>query len=302
MSTENSSAIALTSEFQGQLLSKVETYLSDRKSNNPEFKTLFEKTAADMLFSQTTDGLEAIKKARPLALFNAIFEATEIGASFAKKEISVIPFAAMVTTKVGDTVSKRATGENDLTIIVDIKFQKQMILKMENCKRFFTAEVHDGVVVVEDLNTGNCIFDGVNNVTKPTIGYYAKFETTDGQIYDLFMSCAEIVDRARKNKVGFKEENYKNTAKSVHYEKIVVRNLLKIIPKVSKELSSVIAYDEQYLTEYEEVSTKPNALETAKKAEALSTAPPAETYEVDPKSAVEAFESEKPKTAAGKFF
>lgn len=266
MSNEQNTAIALQSEFQNQFLSQVDTYLDDRKINSPEFKLNFEKVAADMIYSQTTDGLESIKKARPLSLFNAIFIATEIGASFAKKEISVLPFSAMITTKVGDVTSKRATGENDLTVVVDINFQKQIILKMPNCKRFFTAEVHDGVQVYDDLTTGNCLFEGKNDVNKPTVGYYAMFLDKSGEMYDLYMSCAEIVDRAKMNKIGFKSDNYVKTSKSIHYEKIVVRNLLKIIPREESKLASVLAWDESTeLTPYEDVTDGGKALESAKK-------------------------------------
>jgi len=211
MSKEQTTAIQLQSDFQNQFLSQVDIYLESRKSNSPEFKLAFEKVASDMIYSQTVDGLEAIKKARPLSLFNAVFVAAEIGASFAKKEISVLPFAAKITTTDGDVVTKKSTGENDLTIVVDINFQKQMILKMDNCLQFFTAEVHEGVQVCHNLTTGNCEFEGKNDVTKPTIGYYSRFAATSGQVYDIFMSCAEIVDRAKMNKVGFKPENYKNT-------------------------------------------------------------------------------------------
>lgn len=94
----------------------------------------------------------------------------------------MLPFAAVVTTKVGDTTSKRATGENDLTVVVDINFQKQMILKMPNCKHFLLP-VHDGVQVFHDLATGNCLFEGKNDAIKPTIGYYAKFIAKDGEVY-----------------------------------------------------------------------------------------------------------------------
>lgn len=267
MSTETTTttALVLQSDFQNQFLAQVDTYLSDRKINSPEFKLVFEKVAADMIFSQTVDGLESIKKARPLSLFNAIFVATEIGASFSKKEISVLPFSASVTTKFGDVVTKKATGENDLTIVVDINFQKQMILKMPNCKKFFSCEVKEGVQVYTDMSTGNCIFEGRGEFSKPTIGYYACFFSTDGEKYDLFMTCAEIIDRAKFNP-GYKAKNYENTSKSIHYEKIVVRNLLKGIPREESKLDSILAYDEiQELTPYEDVTNDGKALEEAKK-------------------------------------
>jgi len=268
MSNETSTAIALQSDFQNQFLTKVDLYLTDRKINSPEFKLLFEKVASDMIYSQSAEGLEAIKKARPLSLFNAIFVATEIGASFAKKEISVLPFAISEKRIENGNSIKKATGENDLTVVIDINFQKQMILKMPNCKRFFSCEVKSGIEVLTDMNTGNCIFEGKGDFTKPTIGYYACFIAKDGEKYDLFMTNAEIVDRARFNP-GFKESNYKNTSKSIHYEKIVVRNLIKIIPREESKLSSIIAYDENYnfeITPHEDVTNNDNknALEAAK--------------------------------------
>jgi hypothetical protein len=293
MSTE----IVLQRDFK-QL---AESHLDLRIATNAEFRAAFIKTLSDLVYSQNDEMLDKLNKSRPESLMNAVFKATEAGASFAKKEVSFIPFEIYRNEKNGGVERKVATGTYDALVIFDINFQKQQILKLENCAHFFTAEVHDGVEVLEDLTTGNCSFEGKNDVTKPTVGYYAKFVTTDGKIYDLFMSCAEIVDRAKINP-QFKAKNYENRSKSVHYEKIVVRNLLKNIPKVSKELSSVLAYDEQHFTEYEELSNKHDALEAAKKAEALNTAPPAEAYEVDPKAAVEAFGSEKPKTAAGAFF
>jgi len=259
--------IQLQSDFQRDLIAISKPYLEVRGSNSPEFAVQFNKTLSDMVYSQTDEGLEALKKARPQSLLNAVFRACEVGASFAKKEISVLPFAIYATEKKDGVTSKRATGQNDLTIVVDINFQKQQILAMPNCKHFFVAEVHDGVEILHDLSTGNCIFDGKNDVTKPTIGYYAKFLSTDNEVYDLFMTCGEIIDRAKTNP-GFKEANYKNTAKSIHFEKIVVRNLMKIIPKVSNELRSVLAWDDSHeLTEYVDVSEpKVNALEEAKKA------------------------------------
>jgi recombinational DNA repair protein RecT len=302
MSKQETTAIQLQSDFQNEFLSQVDIYLESRKSNSPEFKLAFEKVASDMIYSQTVDGLEAIKKARPLSLFNAVFVAAEIGASFAKKEISVLPFAAKITTTEGDVVTKKATGENDLTIVVDINFQKQMILKMPNCKHFFTAEVHEGVQVCHDLTTGNCEFEGKNDVTKPTIGYYSRFVDISGEVYDIFMSCNEIVERAKMNKVGFKPDNYKNTSKSVHYEKIVVRNLLKEIPRVKNELSSVLAWDEiQEITPYEDVTNeKPNALEAGKKELSESPVEVAKVEEIKPEK-VETTQQAAP-PATDKFF
>jgi hypothetical protein len=81
----------------------------------------------------------------------------------------------------------------------------------------------------------------------------------------MFMTCAEIIDRA-KFSPGYKEANYKKTGKSIHFEKIVVRNLMKIIPKISEELKSVLAYDESAeFTEYTDVTDGGKALESAKK-------------------------------------
>lgn len=196
---------------------------------------------------------------------NAVFRATESGASFAKKEISFIPFEIFKKEKKGGADVKTATGEYEALVIFDINFQKQQILKLTNCKRFYTAEVHAGVEVISDLTTGNYSFDGKNDVTKETIGYYACFVTTENEIYDMFMTCAEIIDRA-KFSPGFKEANYKKTGKSIHFEKIVVRNLMKIIPKISEELKSVLAYDESAeFTEYTDVTDGGKALESAKK-------------------------------------
>ena len=268
MAKEETNAIVLQDDFQKEVLKFVKPYLSSRKSNSPEFEIEFEKILSDMIFSQTDDGLELLKKAKPESLYNAVFRASEIGASFAKKEISVLPFSANKKETVNGVTTTKATGKYDLTVVVDIKFQKQQILAMPNCKKFFTAEVHEGVLIIHDLNTGLYIFEGTNNVSKSTIGYYACFITTDNQVYPLFMSNQEIVDRAMMNP-GFKAKNYEKTSNNVHYEKIVVRNLLKEIPKVSKELRSIIAWDERAeITEYEELPNdkpKVNALEEAKK-------------------------------------
>ena len=163
--------------IETQFVEIASNHLLARKSDNPEFKAKFIKTFSDMVFSQTAEGLEKLKKSNPNSLLNAIFKATESGASFAKKEIHVLPFEIFETKKNGDIVTKKATGTYDLTIIVDINFQKQQILKMPNCKAFFTAEVHEGVEIIHDLTTGNRIFEGKNDVTKPTVGYYAVFVT-----------------------------------------------------------------------------------------------------------------------------
>ena len=241
-------------------------YLVKRGCNNPEFAVEFGKTFADMLFSQSDDMLAKISATRQQSLFNAVYRATEAGASFAKKEVSFIPFEIMKTEKKDGVERKTKTGEYDALVIFDINFQKQQIMKMENCKKFYTAEVHEGVEVMNDLSTGNYIFDGKNDVTKPTIGYYSCFVATNGETYDIFMTCTEIVDRA-KFSPGFKAENYKKTGNSIHYEKIVVRNLIKVIPKVGKDLSAVLETEDVHFSDYEEVVEKPvNALDAAKKA------------------------------------
>ena len=253
-----------TTALQKSFVTDAENYLKLRASDNPEFKKEFIKTFSDLLFSQNDEMLEKLSKTKPASLLNAVFKATEVGASFAKKEVSFIPYEIFKKETAGGVEKKKATGEFEALVIFDINFQKQQILKLENCKRFFTAEVHDSVKIVSDLSTGNFVFDGANDVTRPTIGYYAYFLTTDGEIYDLFMACAEIVERA-KFSPQYKPDNYKKPESNVHYEKIVVRNLMKIIPKKSKELKSIIAYDEaSEYTEYTEVKD-PNALEAAKK-------------------------------------
>lgn len=260
-------SIQLQNDFQKDLQVSSKNYLDIRGCNNPEFSAKFNKVLTDMLYSQTDDGIEALKKARPQSLFNAVFRASEIGASFAKKEISVLPFAASKTVKEGGVTKKIATGQNDLVIVVDINFQKQQILKMPNCKKFFTAEVTDGVQIYRDLTTGEYVFEGKNDVTKPTIGYYACFITTDGEVYPLFMTCGEIVDRARFNP-GFNEKNYANTKNSIHYEKIVVRNLLKIIPNISDELKSILILEgsnEVQDVDHVVIDEPVNQLEEAKK-------------------------------------
>ena len=157
-------------------------------------------------------------------------------------------------------------------VIFDINFEKQQILKITNCKRFFTAEVHEGVKVTENLMTGTIDFEGENDITKPTIGYYACFITTEGEKYDKFMTLAQIVERASFSP-QFKPSNYKQTSNNVHYEKLVVRNLMKEIPKISNELKSIISVEELQYHDYIEVEEpvqkieekKVNKLEQAKK-------------------------------------
>ena len=261
MNNEQTTAIALQENFK----SMSDSHLKMRGSDNPEFKIQFLKTFSDLIFSQNDEMLEKLSKTKPASLMNAIFRATESGASFAKKEISFIPFEIFKKEKKQGAEVKTATGEYEALVIFDINFQKQQILKLANCKRFYTAEVHDGVEIISDLTTGNYCFEGKNDVTKETIGYYACFVSTDNEIYDLFMTCAEIIERA-KFSPGFKESNYKKTGKSIHFEKIVVRNLMKIIPKISDELKSVIAWDERSeYTDYELIPDDKKTLESAKK-------------------------------------
>lgn len=290
MSNEKSTAIALQENFK----TMSETHLKMRGSDNPEFKIQFMKTFSDMVFSQNDDMLEKLSKTRPNSLLNAIFRATESGASFAKKEISFIPYEIFKKTTVNGTEKKVATGEYEALVIFDINFQKQQILKLANCKRFYTAEVHEGVEVISDLTTGNYCFDGKNDVTKPTVGYYACFVSTDGEIYDLFMTCAEIIDRA-KFSPQFKADNYKKAEKSIHFEKVVVRNLMKLIPKISNELKSVLAYDEiSEYTEYEDVTHNGKALETAKKELAEAKTPEKVVEEKQPEKVEKAETANEP--------
>lgn len=265
MNEQTNTAIALQDEFQKEILSYSTPYLEVRGVNNPEFKIKFENILSDMVFSQTEDGLEKLKKARPQSLLNAVYRASEVNASFAKKQISVLPFSANKTITERGVTRTVATGQFDLTIVIDINYQKQMILAMPNCKKFFTGEVHEGVQVIKDLTTGLYIFEGTNYVTKPTIGYYACFITKDDQVYPLFMTCKEIVERAKCNP-SYKDKNYETTNNNIHFEKIVVRNLMKEIPQISNELKSVLAFDEiPIFSEYEDVTDGGNALESAKK-------------------------------------
>ena len=250
-----------------------EAYLKLRVSDNPEFHKKFIKTFGDMIFSQNDEMLEKLQKTNRNSLMNAVFKATEVGASFAKKEVSFIPFEIFKKTFVNGVEKKQATGEFEALVIFDINFQKQLIFNLENSKRFFTCEIRDGVQVIEDMSTGNYVFVGTNDVTKNKIGYYACFIDTDDQKYDLFMSCSEIVERA-KFSPQFKADKYKETKSNIHYEKIVVRNLLKIIPKKSRELSSILSYDEASdFTDYEDVTEQPRQItETASKPDAVEDA------------------------------
>ena len=240
-----------------------ENHLAERFANNPEFKAEFIKTFSDLIFSQNDEMLEKLAKTRQNTLLNAIFKATEAGASFAKKEVSLIPYEIFKKTTEKGVEKKVATGEFDAMVIFDINFEKQQILKLPNCKRFFTAEVHEGVKVTENLMTGTTDFDGENNITKPTIGYYACFITTEGEKYDKFMTLAQIVERANFSP-QFKSGNYKQTSNNVHYEKLVVRNLMKEIPKISNELKSIMAVEEVQYHDYIEVNEPVQKIEEKK--------------------------------------
>lgn len=268
--------IKSAADLQQNYLALSNEHLKLRASDNNEFKKEFVKTFSDMIFSQSDEMLEKLAKTKPNSLLNAVFKATEAGASFAKKEVSFIPYEIYKKEKKNGADVKTATGEYDALVIFDINFQKQQILKLQNCKRFFTAEIHEGMKVISDLNTGNYVFEGVNDVSKPTVGYMAVFVTTEGERYELFMSCAEIVERA-KFSPQFKPDNYKKTNNSVHYEKVVIRNLMKMIPKISQELRSIIGSDEQFsFTDYEDVTEQQNRLEEAKKQLSQQVMPPSE--------------------------
>ena len=86
------------------------------------------------------------------------------------------------------------------------------------------------------------------------------------------MTLAQIVERASFSP-QFKSGNYKQTSNNVHYEKLVVRNLMKEIPKISNELRSIMAVEDVEYHEYIEVEEpvqkieekKVNKLEQAKK-------------------------------------
>jgi hypothetical protein len=283
-------------------------HLEMRAANNPEFQERFIKTLSDLIFSQNEEMLEKLKKTRPNSLLNAIFRATELGASFAKKEITFIPFAASKKETKNGVEIKSSTGEYDAILIPDINFQKQLILKLSNCKHFFTCEVHDGVEVISNLSTGNYDFIGKNDVTKPTIGYYAKFITTDNEVYDCFMSCGEIIERAKfSTQYKNNSDNYKETRNNIHYEKVVVRNLMKIIPKISVELQSTLSLEysnEIENTPYDDITEKVNKLEDAKKELTPEQQKAVEIFNGVTKTAIDIIKdlNESPKTEAAKFF
>lgn len=267
MSNITVSTMTTPAEMRAQFGEIAKKHLSERFANNPEFEQAFKKTFSDLIFSRTDEELEQLLKIKQNTLLNAVFVATEAGASFAKKEISLIPFKIKRKEVVNGVERLKDTGEYTATIIIDINYQKQQIFKLENCKRFFTAEIKEGVKIIQDLETGNYTFSGENDVTKRTVGYYAVFLTTDGEKYDLFMTNAEIIERAKMNP-SFDQSKYKSENNNIHFEKIVVRNLIKEIPKVSKHLQTSIAIDEVEFTEYHEIEEAPqkNALEDAKRA------------------------------------
>ena len=298
-------AINSITDLQTNYKQIAETHLADRFSDNPEFKKQFLKTFSDLIFSQDEEKLEKLTKTRKNTLLNAVFVATEAGASFAKKEVSFIPYAVDKKITEKGVERKVATGEFDAKIIFDINFQKQQILQLKNCKKFFTAEVHESVKVIADLETGNTVFEGINDITKPTIGYYAMFITTEGERYDKFMTTAQIIERA-KFSPQFKADKYKSTNNNIHYEKVVVRNLLKEIPKISENLKSIVAFDEvgDY-TDYIEVggehqeqieAPKINKLDDAKKEMAKEKSEPV------PNEAVKEETAKGSATEASEFF
>lgn len=294
MTKEKSTGTEITlktvTDLQTNYKDAAKNYMQIRFADNPEFQKNFIKTFSDMVFSQGEEMLETLAKMKQNTLLNAVFVATEAGASFAKKEVSLLPFQSYKKIKEKGVERKVATGEFDAVVIFDINFQKQQLLKLQNCKRFFTAEVHEGVKVIEDLETGNVAFSGENDVTKKTIGYYTAFITDEGEKYDKFMTCAEIIERA-KFSPHFKPDNYKQTGNNVHFEKLVVRNLIKEIPKVSNELRSIVGYDEVGCTEFtdfvevvdEETGEVVNKLEEAKKELATKKVEEPEK-EVEPKT------------------
>ena len=303
--TNTELAINSITDLQTNYKQIAETHLADRFSDNPEFKKQFLKTFSDLIFSQDEEKLEKLTKTRKNTLLNAVFVATEAGASFAKKEVSFIPYAVDKKITEKGVERKVATGEFDAKIIFDINFQKQQILQLKNCKKFFTAEVHESVKVIADLETGNTVFEGINDITKPTIGYYAMFITTEGERYDKFMTTAQIIERA-KFSPQFKADKYKSTNNNIHYEKVVVRNLLKEIPKISENLKSIVAFDEvgDY-TDYIEVggehqeqieAPKINKLDEAKKEMAKEKSEPV------PNEAVKEETAKGSATEASEFF
>lgn len=93
--------------------------------------------------------------------------------------------------------------------------------------------------------------------------------------YDMFMPNEEIVERA-KFSPQFKKENYAKTSNNIHYEKIVVRNLMKEIPKISDELKSILSSDDapifEELSNFEVVDTKTGEISEREKVNELEEA------------------------------
>ena len=77
------------------------------------------------------------------------------------------------------------------------------------------------------------------------------------------MTLAQIVERANFSP-QFKSSNYKQTSNNVHYEKLVVRNLMKEIPKISNELKSIMAVEDVQYHDYIEVEEPVQKIEEKK--------------------------------------
>ena len=79
-----------------------DAHLSQRFTNNPEFKAKFLKTFSDLVFSQNQEVLDLLPKMNQNSLLNSVFKATEAGASFSKGEVSLIPFKIRKKVKDGN--------------------------------------------------------------------------------------------------------------------------------------------------------------------------------------------------------
>ena len=115
----------VTTSLQEDFKKLAETHLMLRGADNPEFAVRFKKTLSDLVFSQSDEMLEKLQKTRQASLLNAVFRATEAGASFAKKEVSFIPYEIFKKEKSGGVERKVSTGEYEALVIFDINFQKQ---------------------------------------------------------------------------------------------------------------------------------------------------------------------------------
>ena len=199
--------------------------------------------------------LEKLAKTKPASLLNAVFKATKkLGASFAKKEVSFfIPFEIFKK-------ERKRTGRGDVKSgtrsvpysLPDINFRSNRFW-IKNARDFFTAEIHEGVKVISDQWPGNFIFEGSNDVTKPTIGYYSHFISQDDQKYDLFMSCAEKLLIGRNSQ--FQSPITRKFEPLFITKKIVVRNLMKkIIPKISEPWAAFSRTTMSGIHEYEEIA------------------------------------------------